>query len=413
MKMSLTVRLAGRNLARNVRRTILSVIGVGVGCAIAIFIWSFSRGAEDMRIRGVAESGIGHMAVVPEIWVDTRDPDLRLAGWRDELETTRGMPGVVAAAPSASTTALLAFGTRVVGVEMLGVDPSVEPAVNRIARAIGEGRYLEPGDGSLTVVGRGVVDQLDVELGDQLYVTLVGASGGIEYVMLEICGIIDTGSKSLDASICHVTLDQLAVMTGRDGPTKIAIMVDDIQTIDQRAAELGARVGEGNTVITWASLVPAMGADKAADDVFNNTLVATIILVVMLGVTSARLTAVLERKREFAVLLALGMKPLQILRLIMLEAFVVGVAGSGVGLVIVTPLVYLLATKGLSFADAFGGDASIAGVLFDPVIYGDMGPWMVPVAFAVGVTATLAAAIYPTASALRTDPTSALTMREG
>jgi hypothetical protein len=84
-----------------------------------------------------------------------------------------------------------------------------------------------------------------------------------------------------------------------------------------------------------------------------------------------------------------------------------------VGLVIVTPLVYLLATKGLSFADAFGGDASIAGVLFDPVIYGDMGLWMVPVAFAVGVTATLAAAIYPTASALRTDPTSALTMREG
>ena len=296
---------------------------------------------------------------------------------------------------------------------MLGVDPSVEQEVNRIARAIGEGSYLEPGDGNVTVVGRGVADQLDVELHDELYVTVVDSSGEISYVMLEIVGLIDTGSKSLDASVCHVTLEQLSEMTGREGPTKIAILVEDIDTIDEKATELDDVLGDGNAVLTWKSLIPAMGADAAADDVFNNTLVGTIILVVMLGVTSARLTAVLERKREFAVLLALGMKPAQVWRLIFLEAFVVGVAGSVVGLFISTPLVYLIATRGISFADAFGGDASIAGVLFDPVIYGDMGLWMIPVAFIVGIAATLAAAVYPTVSAVRTDPTSALTMREG
>ena len=413
MRFSLVVRLAGRNLARNLRRTVLSVVGVGVGCAIAVFLWSFSRGANEFRVRGVAESGIGHLAIVPETWIDTRDPDIRLANWREELSRARSHEGVVAATPTATTSALLAFGTRVVGVEMLGVDPVAEPKVSRIARAIGEGRYLDASDDGAVVVGREVVEQLDVELGDELYVTVVEVTGDIEYVMLEIVGIIDTGSKTLDASLCHVTLDELSRITGRDGPTKIAIMVDDIRSIDEITAELSADASFGNTVITWKTLVPAMGADADADDVFNNTLVGTIILVVMLGVTSARLTAVLERKREFAVLLALGMKPMQILRLIMLEAFVVGTAGSVVGLVLATPLVYLLATKGLSFTDSFGSDSSIAGVLFDPVIYGDMGAWMVPVAFIVGIVSTLAAAVYPTVSAVRTDPTSALTMREG
>jgi ABC-type lipoprotein release transport system permease subunit len=202
-------------------------------------------------------------------------------------------------------------------------------------------------------------------------------------------------------------------MTGIDGAAEIAILLDDPWTIDEKAAELAGRLPQGDTVATWQTLVPAMGADQAADNVFNDTLVGTIILVVMLGVTSARLTAVLERKREFAVLMALGMRPFQLLRLIMLEAFVVGVAGSIVGLIAGTPLVYLLATKGIDFSGTLGGDTSIAGVLFDPVIYGDMGLWIVPVSFAVGVVSTLVAAVYPTVSAARTDPTSALTRREG
>jgi ABC-type lipoprotein release transport system permease subunit len=410
---SLVIRLAARNLTRNVRRTVISIIGVGVGCAIALFLWSFSGGAEEMRIRGVAESGIGHMAVVPAEWVETRDADLRLADWRAELAKVRVFDGVRAAAPSASGTALLAFGTRVVGVEMLGVDPAQEQEVNRVARAIGAGRYLEPGDGNAAVVGSGVLEQLDVELGDELFVTVVGTSGEIEYVMLEIVGVIDTGSKSLDSALCHITLEQFSAMTGLDGAARIAILLEDPLASDERASALEGELAEGNAVATWRTLVPAMGADAAADNVFNNTLVGTVILVVMLGVTSARLTAVLERKREFAVLMALGMRPAQLLRLIMLEAFAVGIAGSIAGLAIGTPLVYLLATRGIDFGDAFAGDMSIAGVLFDPVVYGDMGWWIVSVSFLVGVSATLAAAVYPTVSAMRTDPTSALTMREG
>ena len=413
MRLSLVTRLAARNLARNVRRTILSVVGVGVGCAVAVYVWSFSAGAKELRVRGVAESGLGHMAIVPAEWVETRDPDLRIEDWRDELETARSLTGMRAAAPSATASALLAFGTRVAGVEIRGVDPEVERDMNRLTRTVKEGRYLEPGDAGATVIGRGVADRLDVGLGDELFVTVVEAGGQIEYVMLGIVGIVDTGSKSLDSSFCHVTLSQLSEMTGLSGPTSIAVLVEDIDAIDERAEALRGKIDESNAVLTWRRLVPAMGADAAADDAFSNTLVATIIMVVMLGVTSARLTAVLERKHEFAVLLALGMRPFQLARLIALEALVVGLLGSAVGLGMATPLVYHLANTGLDFAEAFAGDFSIAGALFDPVIYGDMGPWMVPVPFVVGVAATLVAALYPTLSAVRPDPTSALTMREG
>jgi len=58
------------------------------------------------------------------------------------------------------------------------------------------------------------------------------------------------------------------------------------------------------------------------------------------------------------------------------------------------------------------GDFTISGVLFDPIIYSDMGLWLVPQALAIAVVSMLVAAIYPSVYALRTDPTSALSLRE-
>jgi ABC-type lipoprotein release transport system permease subunit len=141
-------------------------------------------------------------------------------------------------------------------------------------------------------------------------------------------------------------------------------------------------------------------------------LTGIVIVMVVLGVTSAQLTAILERRREFAVLIALGMKSRQVIRLIVSEAVVAGVLGAALGLLLATPLVYHTATTGLDFAALMGEDLAISGVLFDPVFYSDMGPWMIPHALILALVSTLIAAIYPAWYALRTNPTSALSLRE-
>lgn len=133
---------------------------------------------------------------------------------------------------------------------------------------------------------------------------------------------------------------------------------------------------------------------------------------VVLGVTSAQLTAMLERRREFAVLMALGMKGGQLLRLVLLEAGLLGLMGAVVGLGLAAYPVYYTATSGIDFSSLMKGDIAIFGVFFDPVIYADMGAWMVFYALALSCFSTLVAALYPAFSVLRTDPGSALSLRE-
>ena len=114
----------------------------------------------------------------------------------------------------------------------------------------------------------------------------------------------------------------------------------------------------------------------------------------------------------FAVLMALGMKGRQLMRLVMTEALAIGLLGAVVGLLVATPFVYWMATSGLDFAAILGEEMSISGVLYDPVMYADMGLWMIPRAILVAVISTLIAALYPAWSATRTNPSSALSLRE-
>ena len=115
---------------------------------------------------------------------------------------------------------------------------------------------------------------------------------------------------------------------------------------------------------------------------FMKVLIFIIIVVVSLGITSAQLTAVLERRREFGVLLALGMKARQVVGLLLMEGMVIGVGGGVAALAIGGPFVWLIVEKGIDFTKLIG-TTSFGGVLIDPVFYGEGGWWIVPYAFGV------------------------------
>jgi ABC-type lipoprotein release transport system permease subunit len=412
MKASLVTTFAVRSLGRNVRRTLLSVIGVGIGCAVALFFSAFMRGSLELRIRSVAESGVGHVRLAPADWPISREHKLRLRHWQEELETVRSSQDVAVAVPRARAEALLAFGTRVAGVEMVGVDPLAEAQVNRLVGFIEEGRYLLAEDRGMIVIGGVIAERLDVELEDDLFLTVVNADGDMEYAMFRIVGIVNTGSRDIDASFCHVTLDDVEQLTGLEGAGEITLLLNDWRRIDRVTARMRQEMPEGDVVLTWKEVVPGIGGDTRSDQAFMDLFTGIVLAVVILGVTSAQLTAILERKREFAVLRALGMKSVQVIRLLLLEATAMGVLGAAVGLLLATPLVHYTATTGINFESVMGGELTMSGVLFDPVMYSDMGWWMVPYALIVALGSMLIAALYPSWSAIRTNPTSALSLRE-
>ncbi|RJQ65696.1 MAG: ABC transporter permease [Desulfobacteraceae bacterium] len=405
----ISAKYAIRSLRRHMRRTVLSMLGVGIGVAIGLIATSWIRGGAEMQIRAVSESGAGHLRIVPQGWSLRRDNTLRFPDRPETERVVTSMPDVAVAASRARVNGLLAFGNRSAGVEILGVRPEAEKKANRIVfKSEISGRYLAPEDPGAVVIGRTIAERLRVEVDDDLYVTLSGADG-VRTAMLRIAGILSTGVRDLDATICHVTLAVLREISGYAGTGEISILLFDYRRIEETRRELARRL-EGMEVITWKEVNPGIAANVEGDRLFMRTLVAIIIVVVGLGIISAQLTAVMERRREIAVLTALGMRAGQVTILIVIEALTIALGGAVIALCLGGGTAHWLATRGVNIRSLMGEDFSFADVLLDPYIYGDFGSWIITYALAVSIAATVAASLYPAWIAARVQPADALRM---
>jgi ABC-type lipoprotein release transport system permease subunit len=401
-------RYALRSVGRNARRTALSVLGIGIGCALALFMESINRGRDELFARMGAFSGVGHVRVVPEGWRERRDPRLRLRDSRADLEAARSLPGVAAVTVRARAQVLLAMGTHVLPVEMVGVDPESEPATYRFVRDVPVGRYLRAGETGAVVLGKAAAERLRAGLDDEILGTAVGRGGAIESAMFRIVGIVATGSEEVDAGICQAALDDVERLTGLSGAGEVTVILEDWRAADAARAWLAARAAPGDEVLTWGEMAPEFQGHMEQDKAASRFVSALILLIVLLGVVSAQLAAVLERRREFAVLSALGMSTGRMVRLVVQEALSIGLAGAVAGLLLGLPFVWWLARAGLDFRRLMGASYSFEGVIIEPVIYGDLGPWIVSYVLTVAVGATVAASLYPAVFAARTDPAAAL-----
>lgn len=403
-----SVQYAVRSIRRNVRRTTLSVAGVAIGCWLLNVTESFNRGKDGIFAQAGAESGTGHLRVVPAGWERTRDLRLRLTDPERDLAAARALPGVTVAAPRVRTQAILAMGTHVVAVELVGVDAEAERKAYRYARRVGEGRWLAEGSTGEIVIGRAIADRLGVGIDDDLLVTAVGRGGQIEASMLRVVGIVSTGSEEIDLAISHVAIADVEKLTDRAGLGEVTLLIDDWRRAEEAAAALQRALGGKDEVLDWKRITPDFVAHMKQDTAGSRVITAIIMLVVMIGVASAQLAAVLERRREFAVLAALGMGGGRLVLVVLVEGVTLGLAGAGAALLLSVPSAWALARWGLDFSAFVGGSYAFGGTVIDPLIHGDIGPWLVVETLVIAVGATVLSSIYPAWFAARTDPAQAL-----
>lgn len=409
MRSSTSTRYAMRSLRRHLRRTTLAILGIGLGSAVCLFMIAFVRGEGKMMLKAAAESGAGHLRVVPAQWPQTRENDLRLGDWKRIRDMMRDTEGITLVTPHARTEGLLAFGTRVEGVEIVGVDPDTEQETNRLVRNIPEGRYLRAGEPGTTVIGRALAERLNVEVDDLLMITATNANGEMSSAMLRIVGLASTGSEELDSGICHVNLEDVESLTGRAGAADLTAIVANPRRLDSMVRSLSERLSDEYAVVTWKEIMPELASGVKVDETWTRLIVSIVMIVVFLGIMSAQLAAVLERRREFAVLSAVGMRGGRLIRIMLAEGIVLGLFGSVLGLLLGLPAAYYVATEGIDFTKMYGSsDLAVSNILFDPLFKGDFGWWLIPLAFELALAATILSSLYPAWYAMRTDPAAAL-----
>ena len=386
--------------------SLISVLGIALGVAALITVLSVMNGFERelrSRILGMAS----HATIA-----GFRGP---LHDWREAADMALAHPSVLGAAPYVEGQAMLTAGGAVRGVLVRGIEPDEERSVSDVSDYMVAGTLDELEAGAFRiVVGSSLATRLGLDLGSR--VTAIApepttSPAGVvpRHRRFEVAGIFEAGHGQYDSSfaLMHIR-DAGRLFRVRDGVSGLRLRLDDVFAAPRLAQEIASSLGGRYWVTDWTryhvQFFRALRIEKTAMFIILTLIVA----VAAFNLVSTLVMIVNEKQPEIAILRTLGLTPVSVLAIFLVQGTLIGLVGTGVGAaagvalagnleVIVPAIERLIGQKFLSPEIYYLADvpADIRGA--DVVT-------IVVVAFVMSVIAT----IYPAWRAANTQPADAL-----
>ena len=405
-------KLAWRNLWRRKRRTLITASSIAFGVLLAVTFTGMGDYYYTKMIDAGASMGMGHITISP---IDhNRSPSLkkRLSETDQLRKVALEDPQVVDAMTRITGQAMFASANKSIGGMFMAIDPAQENEANNLfIRSIVKGHLFDKANTPGIVVGEKMAKKLRLRIGKKIVYTTTDANGEIVSAIERVTGIFKTGINEVDNGMVLLPIKRIqAVLNYRpDEATLVALLLaDQRNTIPTRDRLAKSKLYEQAEVLSWQEAQPELAAMIAMDKGSNYISQLLIGLLVAAGVLNTMLMSVLERKREFGVMMAVGMSPGSLFRLVMIESFWLALVGLLIGIIVSTPWYLYMHEVGIDLSAAYGDDMDFGGVLIDPIMKIRLFSESV-IAILVGLfVLALGSGAYPAWRAGRTPPVDSL-----
>jgi ABC-type lipoprotein release transport system permease subunit len=375
---------------------------------ILVFMVSLQFGMYAMMIDNTLAVFTGHLQV-------------QAPGYKDEKKMRQSIPDAVAFAASlrsslnidsvavrASAFALASSEKRSFGIQVIGVQPEYDARVSSLPGLVSEGRYLSDNFANEVVIGSVLARNLKVTVGDELTLLGSGRDGSFAAAVVIITGIFDSGMADLDRSIAQMPLGTFQdVFFMGDQAHEIVIKTADLALVAGVKQQLqGLLPPDGDLLVfDWDELQPSLKQAIQADLAGAWFMYGILIILVAFSVLNTVLMSVLERTREFGIVMSLGLTPGRLGRLVVLETMLMGFMGLVLGILLGAGLILWVGVNGFSYpgmdemADRFNMPARIYPQLQLLPLF--LGPVIV-------FAGTMIASVYPAARLHWLEPVQAM-----
>jgi putative ABC transport system permease protein len=335
--------IALRNLARNRRRTLLSLLVVAAGTIGALLTAGFIRFSFAGLREAIIHGGIGQIEVVPRgdlagSGSSAERPGLPgMTGWREVQSDIETMPHVLAAGAVAQFTGILSKGERSAAVIAVAGEPGRERRM-RFEIKLRGGEDLPdapPSAGEDAVLlGTTLARNLGAETGDVLTLLGLTTDGTLNALDLRVIGLFTTGIQDVDSRIVKMHLASAQRLLGTQNITSLVIGLDDTARTPGVETALERRL-QGRqpplAVVDWKTRAPFYGQVESLYLGIFWFLGSVIFVLVCLSTSNTLMMSVMERVREMGTLLAIGSSRAQVAAIVLLEALWLGLLGAVAG----------------------------------------------------------------------------------
>ncbi|MBK7865015.1 MAG: ABC transporter permease [Archangiaceae bacterium] len=401
-----TLLLGWRNIWRNRRRTLISMSAIGVGLFLVVFYSGIVGGLLGNAKNELDNAGMGHVEVFAKGYRPKRDVAATLAAFPERAALQLPADAELGTRVLARGLATSAHGSE--AIQLNGVDFAAESLLSAHLRQVKQGALPVDGDGKGVLVGEELATRLNLKVGGKLRLMVQRADTEMGADLFRVRGVFHSIAPSIGQRQVYVSQAAARELLGLSAATHQAVIqLSDPVQADAVAARLKVTLGEGYEVLTWAELVPVLKRMEAFTDTVVFFLAMFVYLLVGLGVLNTMLMSVLERTREFGVLLALGTRPARIVRLVIAESFWIATLSVVVGAAAGALLTWHFSQSGFHITG--GGESfQLEGATIGTLVKTRFNPWDVVRAASFVYVMALIVGIYPATRITRLQPAEAL-----
>ncbi len=329
---AILLRLAWRNLWRNHRRTLIMLLAIVLGTWAMIFMTALMRGMVSQMVADGISVLPGH--------VQAHHPD-----YRDDPSIANLIPvGDTELSEAFASADFSAWATRIRvpavitseydsrGVTLLGVDPLQERDLTFVDYDAVEGRFLESADDNGIVIGRKLATTLNTKVGKRIVLMSQDPENEIADRGFRVVGLFDANVQAYEENYVFAgkTTTQKMLRVG-DQVSELFVLGDDFRDVEAEYNKTVELIDGRAEVKRWIELDAYLGTMLNVMDGFVLVWIIVIFLALSFGLVNTLVMAVFERVREIGLMLALGMRPINILGQIIVESLLLLAIGLAIG----------------------------------------------------------------------------------
>ncbi len=407
--MSKLFKLAWRDIWRNRRRSLITMSAIVFSLLLITIFHSMQNGTYDAMEEVAVRVFTGDLQIHRDGYYDERTFSYSMEADEQDWETLANEhPWLKASSRRISGFGLVSSDSSSMGSIIVGIDPAHEYKISTFAANPVSGERLSPDDQGRVLLGRTLARNLDISVGDTVVVLTQGYRNAMGADLYVVKGLLRTGNPDVDRSMMIMTLEDARFLFSMEGRfTELVVRTADFRESGSYVSALRPDFGDGFEVMSWKEMMPEMQQARALDDVGNYVFYCFLLIMVGFEIFNTTMMSVMERVREFGVMMSIGLKPRQVTLLVALELTIKVVLALAVGFVITFALISYLKGNPIPLPEEmqevyedFG--FTIEGIAFSaqPRIFLQPLQWMAMIA--------LVALVYPILRLRRLSPVEAL-----
>lgn len=397
-------KLAFRNVFRQKSHSAMTVVAIAGGVAGLILAGGWVNDIFVQLSEALIHSQSGHLQVYKKGYfaAGTRAPEKFLISRpgieKQRISTEAGVADVMA---RLNFSGLLNNGRSDLPVVGEGVEADKEATLGSSVSIV-SGRQLDDRDAFGIVLGHGVAQGLKLEPGDQVTLLVNTLEGALNSIDLEVVGIFQSFSNDYDARAIKIPLAAAQELLGTNEVNALVITLNETRDTDHIAARLEQQLdARGLEIRTWLELNDFYEKTVELYKGQFGVLQLIILVMVLLSVANSVNMSIFERTGEFGTMMALGNRSSHVFHLVVVENILLGLVGSGLGLVVGVALALGISAVGIPMPPP--PNANVGYTAHIQII-----PSTLFAACAIGIIATVLAAILPARHVSRTPVVEAL-----